>query len=125
MSELTVTGKIKTILAVESGIAKATGNEWQKQNFIVSNNEGYEGKEQIFCFEVFGQEKVENLSKFHKVDDDVIVKFNISTNEWQGKYYTSLSAWRIEKASSQQQEPASLKPNLSNDILDEPSDLPF
>ena len=66
MSELTITGSIKKFLAVESGTAKASGKEWQKQSFIVSNNDGYEGKEQIFCFEVFGEEKVGNLTKIEK-----------------------------------------------------------
>ncbi|QQO97091.1 hypothetical protein Nekkels1_85 [Cellulophaga phage Nekkels_1] len=98
MSELSVSGKLKKVLPVESGTAKASGKEWKKQQFVVSNNEGYEGKEQIFCFEVFGEEKVENLGKYHKEGDDITVKFNISTNEWNGKYFTSLSAWRIEKA---------------------------
>ena len=64
MSELKVTGKIKQFLDVQSGTAKSSGNEWRKQSFIVSNNEGYEGKEQLYCFEVFGQDKVENLTKF-------------------------------------------------------------
>lgn len=98
MSELSITGNLKTLLPVESGVAKSSGKEWKKQQFIVSNNDGYEGKEQIFCFEVFGEEKVESLTKYHKVGDEVTVKFNISTNEWNDKYFTSLSAWRIEKA---------------------------
>jgi hypothetical protein len=118
---LEVSGKIKTLLAVESGTAKATGNEWQKQNFIVSNNDGYEGKEQIFCFEVFGQEKVENLTKFNKVGDNVKVQFNIGTNEWKGKYFTSLSAWRIEKL-----ETAPATPQAPAEVSPEPvEDLPF
>ena len=121
---LEVSGKIKTLLAVESGTAKATGNEWQKQNFIVSNNDGYEGKEQIFCFEVFGQEKVENLSKFNKVGDDVKVSFNIGTNEWKGKYFTSLSAWRVEKVENAPSDtPQAPNEPLTNDA--EPDDLPF
>ena len=123
MSELTITGKIKTLLAVESGTAKATGNEWQKQNFIVSNNDGYEGKEQIFCFEVFGQEKVENLTKFNKVGDNVKVQFNIGTNEWKGKYFTSLSAWRIEKLETAPATPPNAPAEVSTEVDSEP--LPF
>jgi hypothetical protein len=98
MSELTITGKIKKFLPTESGVAKGSGKEWQKKSFIVSNDGGFEGKEQIFCFELFGQEKVENLTKFNKEGDNVKVSFNIGTNEWKDKYFTSLSAWRIEKA---------------------------
>jgi len=95
---LQVKGTVKELLKVEKGVAKSSGNEWQKQTLIVTNNEGYEGKEQLFAFEVFGQESVENLSKYNKVGDSVVVKFNIKSNEFNGRYYTSLQAWRIEKA---------------------------
>mgnify|MGYP006410112919 CR=1 FL=1 len=104
MSEHKENGKIKSILPVVSGTSVA-GKEWKKQSFIVANNEGYEGKEQIFCFEVFGEEKVTILTKFQKVGDDVSVSFNIGCNEYNNpikglQYFTSLSAWRIEKVSN-------------------------
>jgi len=96
----TIKGVIKTILPVEKGVAKSSGNEWQKQTFVVANNEGYEGKEQIFAFEVFGADKVENLTKYNKEGDFVEVNFNISTNEYNGKYYTSLQSWKVSKLES-------------------------
>lgn len=125
MSELKVTGKIKQFLEVQSGTAKSSGNEWQKQSFIVVNNEGYEGKEQIYCFEVFGQDKVENLTKFQKEGDEVSVSFNISTNEWKGKYFTGLQAWRIEKAETQDLPPVGQFQPSANVTNSEPDDLPF
>jgi hypothetical protein len=94
---LQITGSLKTVLPLEKGTTKA-GAEWQKQSFIVANNDGYENKEQIFCFEVFGEEKVQNFNKFNKVGDNVVVDFNISTNEWQGKYFTSLQSWKVSKS---------------------------
>ena len=121
MSELTITGSIKKILPIEKGLAKSSGKEWQKQSFIVSNNDGYEGKEQIFCFEVFGEDKVSNLTKFQKEGDSVKVSFNIGTNEWKDKYFTSLSAWRIEAVGS-----ASNTPQAPAEQLEEIEDtLPF
>lgn len=123
MSEHVETGTIKQFLDVQSGISKTTNNEWKKQSFVISNNGGYEGKEQLFCFEVFGAEKVDNLTKSHNVGDEVTVKFNISTNEWQGKYFTSLGAWRIENLNSTQSTPElQTAPSLS---ANEPTDLPF
>lgn len=123
MSEHVETGTIKKFLDVKSGISKTTNNEWKKQSFVISNNGGYEGKEQLFCFEVFGAEKVDNLTKFHNVGDEVTVKFNISTNEWQGKYFTSLGAWRIEKLNGEQNaSDFQQAPSLS---ANEPTDLPF
>ena len=125
MSELKLSGKIKSILPVVSGTSKA-GKEWQKQSFVISNNDGYEGKEQVFCFELFGEEKVGNLTKFNKVGDDVDVSFNIGCNEYNNptkglQYFTSLSAWRIEKTSTEGGSVASAE------LLSEPvsNDLPF
>ena len=48
--------------------------------------------------------------------DNVKVIFNVGCNEWKGKYFTSLSAWRIEKADIQ--EPAKVD-------VEEEEDLPF
>ena len=93
---LELTGKIKSLLEVQGGTSKV-GKEWKKQNFTIVNNDGYEGAEQTYCFEVFGEEAVENLSKFNKEGDNVKVSFNIKCNEWKGKYFTGLSSWRIEK----------------------------
>ena len=42
MKDLKTIGEIKTILPVFKGISKS-GSEWQKQNFIISNNDGYGG----------------------------------------------------------------------------------
>ena len=114
----TIKGVIKTILPVEQGVSKSSGNEWQKQTFVVSNNEGYEGKEQIFAFEVFGADKVDNLTKYNKEGDFVEVNFNISTNEYKGKYYTSLQSWKVSKLQGTSSD--------SNETVEEDeNDLPF
>jgi hypothetical protein len=117
--DFTITGTIKKILEVEKGTSKATGKEWQKQLFVVSNNEGYENREQIFCFEVFGEDKVSKLTQYNKEGDNVTVHFNISTNEWNGKYFTSLGAWKVMKADRGEIK----SPVNTDDENDEP--LPF
>jgi len=93
---LELTGVIKEFLPLEGGNTKE-GKEWQKQSYVISNNDGYEGAEQFFCFDVFGKEKVEQLNSFNKVGDNVKVSFNVRTNKWKEKYFTSLASWRIEK----------------------------
>ena len=116
MSELK--GTIKNVLPTEKGISK-DGKEWQKQLFVVANNDGYEGKEAIYCFEIFGEEKVQNFNKFNKVGDLVDVSFNISTNEWKGKYFTTLSAWKVFKADAGTTKPEKVE-EVGND-----TGLPF
>jgi len=116
-----ITGAIEKILTLGSGTTK-DGKEWQKQSFIVANNEGYDNKKQIFCFDIFGEEKVTNFNKYNKVGDVVKVDFNISTNEWKERYFTSLQAWKVFKA--EQVAPVLAIAN-EPELKEEPSDLPF
>ena len=117
MSELKLKGTIKNILQVQKGTAKSSGNEWQKLTFVITNNDGYEGKEQIFAFELFGADKVENFTKYNKVGSLVEVSFNIQTNEYKDKYYTSLQAWKVFGASTETPE--------AIQETEEEDDLPF
>ena len=80
---LQVTGKITKILEVEKGTSKA-GKEWQKINFVVDT--GAEFNPEV-CFQIFGEDKVENFNKYNKVGNDVDVSFNVSSREFNGKYY--------------------------------------
>ena len=106
-----VTGKITKVLEKQSGVSKAE-KEWTKLSFILETSEAYNN---LYCFEVFGTEKVEQFEKYNKVGQEVKVDFNVSTNEWNGKYFTSLQAWRIFKAEAEQ--PA--------EVEDAGDDLPF
>lgn len=93
---LEVTGKITKVLPLESGQTKA-GAEWQKQSFIVTTDAQYNN---VYCFEVFGNEKVENFNKYNKVGQSVTVEFNVNCNEYKDKFYTTLSAWKISKGAN-------------------------
>ena len=95
MSELQLQGHISQIKDVQEGTSKS-GKEWKKLEFVIKNNDGYEGAEQEFAFEVFGAEKVDNFIQYNKVGQDVEVNFNIRCNEYKGKHYTSLQAWMIK-----------------------------
>jgi len=120
---LNVNGKITTVLEKQSGTTK-TGSDWQTQTFILDNNEKYNN---IFAFDLFGSEKIENFNKYNKIGQTVNVEFNINCREYQGKYYTSLSAWKISKAdapndSSFQDHPFAKTTDLKNG---NENDLPF
>ena len=81
MSEFKVKGKIKEIMPVESGVAKSSGDAWKKVNFIVTNSEGYEGREQLYCFQIFSEKSVDNFLKYNQEGQQVEVSFNVQTNE--------------------------------------------
>ena len=84
--------KITSILDVEKGTSKA-GKDWQKQNFVIDTGEKFNN---IICFQVFGADKCEALTKYNKVGDVVNVSFNVSSREYNGKYYHNLDAWMIK-----------------------------
>jgi len=107
-----VTGTITKVLPVQSGTSKA-GKEWKKLSFVLTTTEEYNN---LYCFDVFGDEKVENFEKYNKVGDNVKVDFNVKTNEWKDKYFTSLDAWKVFKADGAVQEA------VQEEVKD---DLPF
>ena len=88
-----VTGKLIKVLDKQTGTSKG-GKEWVKQTFVIDTNEKYNN---IIAFELFGDEKVSKFNEYNKVGSIIRVEFNISCNEWQGKYFTSLQAWKISK----------------------------
>ena len=85
-------GVIEKILEVQKGAKKDGSGDWEKQLFLLRTQEQYNN---LYCFEIFGDQKVDNFAKFNKVGQEVTVEFNVNTSEYQGKYYTTLSAWKI------------------------------
>jgi len=108
-----VTGKIENILETQTGTSK-TGKEWKKTSFVVKTDDEYNN---LYCFEIFGDEKVNNFLQYNSKGDVVDVDFNVKTNEWKGKYFTSLDAWKIFKADNSKQK--------EEVAVEEEGDLPF
>jgi hypothetical protein len=94
---LTITGKITQILDIESGTSKA-GKEWKKQNFVVDTGAQFNP---LVCFNLFGDDKIAALQNY-SVGQDVEVSFNISSREFNGKFYHNIDAWRINAVGAAQ-----------------------
>ena len=122
-----VTGKIEKILETTKGVKD--GREWKKISFTLRTNEQYNN---LYCFDIFGSDKVDNFEKYNKEGSYVDVDFNVKCNEWKGKYFTSLDAWKIFKAENDidvvdaEEIPANLQEAKAKieKIMDE-DDLPF
>ena len=89
-------GRIVRKLNVQSGTS-ARG-AWAKQEFIFEYQEGNYPSQ--VCMNVWGEDKVKDLDKY-QVGDKVKVSFNLSSREFNGRWYTDVRAWRIEPASQQ------------------------
>ena len=122
MNELKITGNITKIFEVQEGTSKA-GKDWQKLNFIVEIDADYNN---VFCFEVFGADKVADFNKWNKEGSKVTVKFNVMTREYKGKYYTNLNAWNVFNEFSDKVE-SSKNLELTEDLKEDEAedDLPF
>ena len=110
---LEVVGKIEKVLEAKKGTSKKSGEGWISQEFVVKTGDKYNN---LYCFNIFGQEKVDNFAKYNKVGDAVKVSFNVSTNEWQGKYFTSLQAWSVFKETGEVNSEESVASNAVDDL---------
>ena len=96
---LELEGRIVRKLGVQSGTS-ARG-AWSKQEFIFEYQEGNFPTQ--VCMNVWGEDKVRELDKY-QVGDKVKISFNLSSREFNGRWYTDVRAWRIEPAGSAPQQ---------------------
>ncbi len=87
---LSVKGRITNILEIESGTSKA-GKEWKKQGFVIDTGAQFNPE---VCFSLFGDEKINMLRDFGP-GQEVEVSFNISSRDFNGKWYHNIDAWKI------------------------------
>ena len=86
-----INGKLIKKLDVESGISKA-GKEWQKQSILVEQAGDY-NKEVVISF--FG-DKIKSIRDIEE-GSDISVSINLSSREFNGKYYHNIDGWFIAK----------------------------
>ena len=126
-----VSGKIIQVLPVQEGIGR-TGNPWKVQSYVLETQEQYPRK---VCFEIFGEERIKNNPC--KVDDMVTVSFDIESREFNGRWYTSIRAYRVQQSTAAEapaaapaqaamtDTAANLEPFDASADNDEGTDLPF
>ena len=85
-----LTGTIKLI-----GEKQVFDSGFQKVEFVITTND--EKYPQDVKFEIV-QDKVDDFIKYNKVGASVDVSFNVRGNEYNGKYYNTLIAWKVFKA---------------------------
>ena len=100
-----ITGKITNILPLQTGIGKS-GNEWKKQDIIIQTDEAYP---KSICLSLWGNTIDDKL----KSEDKIKAFVDIESREFNGKWYTTIKAWKIESLSA---------PNeVQKDVKDETS----
>ena len=100
-----IVGKIIQVLPLQSGTSSRTGNSWQVQSYVLETQEQYPRK---VCFEIFGEDKIKNNPC--NIDDLVTVSFDIESREFNGRWYTSIRAWRVQQGDQTATQPAAAAP---------------
>ena len=89
------------------------------------------------CFELFGEQRIKDNPC--NIDDLVTVSFDLESREFNGRWYTSVRAWKIAQAAEQtapqqpqpqvtQQQPAAnveTFDSVASASMDDGTDLPF
>ena len=94
-----VVGKIIQVLPAQEGIGK-NGNPWKVQPYVLETLDQYSRK---VHFEVFGEDRIKQNPC--DVDQLVTVSFDIESREFNGRWYTSIRAWRIQQGDMTQAVP--------------------
>ncbi|WP_085536982.1 DUF3127 domain-containing protein [Massilibacteroides vaginae] len=121
-----ITGKIIAVLPEQGGTSK-NGNEWKKQEYVLETYDQYPKK---VCFQLFGADRITQADI--KLGEDVNVFFDIDSREYQGRWYTNISAWKVDRVAMQSSPEAATSP-ISNPTVAAPDfgpanpvdDLPF
>ena len=88
-----IKGRIIHVLPLQEGVSKA-GNPWKKQEYVLETNDNYPKK---VCFDLFG-DKADQFRA--EIGDDVVLSFDLESREYNGRWFTSVRGWKLEKATA-------------------------
>lgn len=91
-----LSGKIIAVLEKRAGVAKSTGNPWAVQSYVLETHDQYPRK---MCFDVFGEDKINQFAI--QAGEEVTVSFDIDAREYQGRWYNSIRAWKVDRVQAQ------------------------
>lgn len=122
-------GKVIAVLEPRGGVSR-NGNEWKVQEYVIETHDQYPRK---MVFDVFGAEKIQQFNI--KLGEELNVSFDIDAREWNGRWFNSIRAWRVERVQAQAAQPTPPPPapgfppapsaTTSFTASDSTDDLPF
>jgi hypothetical protein len=85
-----ISGKIFKVLPLQTG--ESQRGKWQKQDIVIETENGKFPKK--VCVSMWGDLITNNSFEEGK---DISVEFDVESREYNGKWYTDVKAWRINK----------------------------
>ena len=84
-----ISGKIIAVLPLATGEGK--NGTWRSQDYVLETADQYPRK---VCFNLFNDRIEQNPMA---IDDVVTVSFDIDSREYNGRWFTSIRAWKVDK----------------------------
>ena len=88
-----IVGKIIKLLPLQTGQGK--NGQWKKQDYLLEYGDQCP---KTVCFNLWG-DKVDQFALAE--GETVTVHFDVESREFNGKYYTDVKAWRVDKGAAQ------------------------
>ena len=113
--EFKISGKLKLLFEAQSW-----DSGFSKREFVITTQEQYPQDVKFECI----KDKISMLEGLNP-GDELTVSFNVRGNEYNGRYFVNLQAWRIEKGAAAAA-PAPEAPDTTLEPMAEgEDDLPF
>ena len=87
-----LTGKIIAVLPERSGMSPRTGSEWKAGSYVLETMDQYPRK---MCFDVFGADRIQQFNI--QLGEVLTVSFDIDAHEYQGRWFNSIRAFRVDR----------------------------
>ena len=109
-----IQGTIKVISEIQT-----FKNDFTKREFVITTQETYPQHVKLECI----RDRCALLDDLQE-GDTVKAYFNIRGNEYNGRYFVNLQAWKVEKTAAEAIDPSN-NPGSTDDVSAEPEDGPF
>ena len=87
-----IEGKIIAVIPPREGVSARTGTAWKTQDYVIETHDQYPRR---CCFNVFGADKIQLFNV--QVGEELRVSFDIDAHEYQGRWFNSIRAWKVER----------------------------
>ena len=124
--DIQLSGTVTHILPLQGGVSTSSGKEWKKQSYVLLVEGGQYPRS--VTFDIVGEERIKNSAI--QLNEQITVHLDINCNEWQGKFYNSITCWRVERGVQQAPTQGSQVINSRQDGMQaapsvEDGDIPF
>lgn len=96
--DLVFKGKIIKALPHKSGVSQSTGNPWEIAEYVAEQTDAQYPRKMLF--QISGPARIKNINL--QEGEVVDIYFDVDAREYNGRYYNTITAFRVDRAGQQQ-----------------------